>query len=548
MLKSNRLNRHHVFIFRRIITSFKILFLSDSPSPSRYRLLSTQLTKRRMKLSIPPSLYPAITSIRWSLDPSASNIPMIYEPHSSLKDIRNKSNKSTVALLDNLGDNFISLKTTSLASPNPTSENDIKHYITLASSLIYLGNGFSDEAHNLVTPLSWGEDTYFGGYSMTSRASNEIISTASYIHSLIHRREGFAMGEYSMVGYQNANYWGNVASSKNSLSNNKNKLPYNKVRREILRISQDFGVEAECWCQEHILSVDDDQYWEVRALHQLCAMVSKQAQIEQQEQKEDNNNNKDLQQNPRQNRLKEFAERAAEMEVRVLLQHCLDRAGFECPSSILLSYCGDEKQQQQQNQQTDKSTSFVVDENIAQSTANKISSAHIDSFQSNGCVTLRNMLPLTQNSNDDATDSSLSVVSGIACRLLGCSAVTLLQSEDENLCVDGVSKAIVTFLPTSDSSTNGFNSLLDFLQKNGFSSLSSSYGGGDLQIGDVFAFLVGRDDLSTLEKNNLQNSIFIFTSSSLDTDNTFTDRFYGSRGETPTTVVQWSKGTIFKTH
>eukprot|EP00594_Rhizosolenia_setigera_P002675 CAMPEP_0178953748 /NCGR_PEP_ID=MMETSP0789-20121207/8592_1 /TAXON_ID=3005 /ORGANISM="Rhizosolenia setigera, Strain CCMP 1694" /LENGTH=135 /DNA_ID=CAMNT_0020635043 /DNA_START=933 /DNA_END=1337 /DNA_ORIENTATION=- len=135
---------------------------------------------------------------------------------------------------------------------------------------------------------------------MTSQASNEIISTASYIHSLIHRREGFAMGEYSMVGYQNANYWGNVASSKNSLSNNKNKLPYGKVRREILRISQDFGVEAECSCQEHILSVDDDQYWE-------------EAQIEQQEQKEGNNNNKDLQQNQRQNRLKEFAERAAEM-------------------------------------------------------------------------------------------------------------------------------------------------------------------------------------------------------------------------------------------
>jgi hypothetical protein len=63
--------------------------------------------------------------------------------------------------------------------------------------------GGLDQAHNLVTPLSWGAWTpYAGAPKPGSPAARE----AAYVHALIHRQEGSCDGEFGS-GFSNANYW-----------------------------------------------------------------------------------------------------------------------------------------------------------------------------------------------------------------------------------------------------------------------------------------------------------------------------------------------------
>ena len=89
----------------------------------------------------------------------------------------------------------------------------------------------TDEAHDLITPLSWNEDTHFGGPSMVSQADASIVTVAYYAHSLIHRREGFAQGEYAMIGYQSAQYLANAADARStSLPGDSSMLPFEQVR------------------------------------------------------------------------------------------------------------------------------------------------------------------------------------------------------------------------------------------------------------------------------------------------------------------------------
>ena len=60
-------------------------------------------------------------------------------------------------------------------------------YARVAVALLLLGGGATDECHDLITPLSWNDDTHFGyGPPKSSVAAAE----ASYAHSLVHRREG----------------------------------------------------------------------------------------------------------------------------------------------------------------------------------------------------------------------------------------------------------------------------------------------------------------------------------------------------------------------
>ena len=59
---------------------------------------------------------------------------------------------------------------------------------------------------------------------------------------------------------------------------------------------------------------DDAEYWESRALHELCAQVSQES------------SDADL---------RAFAETVCEVELRVLLRHCLEGAGYECSDCIV---------------------------------------------------------------------------------------------------------------------------------------------------------------------------------------------------------------------
>ena len=59
-----------------------------------------------------------------------------------------------------------------------------EHMAEVTTAMLYLACGGMDEAHNLVLPYSWPEDTKFGGQAIKgSPAAKE----SEYCHALIHR-------------------------------------------------------------------------------------------------------------------------------------------------------------------------------------------------------------------------------------------------------------------------------------------------------------------------------------------------------------------------
>jgi hypothetical protein len=73
---------------------------------------------------------------------------------------------------------------------------------------------------------------------------------------------------------------------------------------------------------------------------------------------------------------------------------------------------------------------------------------------------------------------------------------------------------------------------------------SSFYGGGPLASGDAFAFIA---TCSGDEEQVHYDEFYSFVPCDQADDATlFVDRFHGSRGESPTSVLQWSKGTVHK--
>ena len=469
-----------------------------------------------MKVSLPTTFGSAIATMNWSLVPNSN--PMYYESLPSLLQLRQNSSSGNNKIqsplisdiLQNLPDTIDKMvyesnqvmKTTQSNPNSSTIKNidDTKHYIMISLALICLGNGLGDEAHALVTPLSWNEETYFGGPSISSQASEEVVSLASYVHALVHRKEGFAQGEFGMMGYQNANYW---SSATKSYPNGN--VPFEQVRNEVLMLGKEFGKEATDWCQEFVIQAGshDKTYWESRALHELCARTSRN---------EESDTN-----------LKRFAEKAAEAELKVLLQCALNRAGYDINITTMN---GDQAHCQE-------TTLPTIDENVAQAIANKISSAHIGAFQSNGAVTIRNLF---QNA-DDA--HRFSVAAGLACRLMASPACSYVNLSSQSKNFDDENAAILIVLPMNEKE-------LQEQMDTSASKISQSFAGGPLSVGDAFVSRISLRDANENYESIPCVSTFVPCNQN-EAIVTFQDKFFGSRGETPTSVLQWSKGTIFKT-
>jgi hypothetical protein len=365
-----------------------------------------------------------------------------------------------------------------------------KENIILSLALILLGNGFADEAHDLITSLSWNEDTYFGGPSLVQTVNNDITARASYIHMLLHRWEGFAMGEYSMIGYQNSNYWWQATMSRQTSS-----LPLNDIRNSVIEISQNYGIEVEEWCAEYI-----SKHWDARVLSQLCATVSKDESS---------------------SSLRSFAEKASELELRVLLKSCLDQAGYNSHECLNKNNVGG----------LSDVTSLVmkkVDHHLALSIAQKVSSAHLDAFESSGIVTIRKVYK--SHENQSLVQCSKSVAVGLACRLLGSKAVKEHISSCNN------PSGVTIFLPRTEEEAQRVMNILECEMN------SSFYGGGNLNYGDAFNF--SRSLVRCIPSS--ANLFSFLPCDTTDKEVIFVDRFHGSRGRTPTSVIQWSKGTIFE--
>lgn len=375
-------------------------------------------------------------------------------------------------------------------------------YGILSLAILLLGHQYTDEAHNLITPYSWPEEihTSYGPVKYPT-ADEGVVSMATYIHSLVHRREGWNVGELGMVGWSNADYWGSAWARPFQSSEILRELWRGvmiEIQPSILQLAK--YPSPEQWCRvnlpELFLSVDEFvDAWDPRALHRLCALVTK-----------DGNSDSELMQ---------FAQEACKVEMHALLMLCLEKAGYTLPSN-----------------ETDNSSNPAtivekkgVDENIALSAANRVSSAHAAAFSTDGIVVLRNLIKTDQFKESDCDNVATSVAAGISTRLLNVCACRSI-SHGENMLVDCV----------------GILLLVNEDQAERYSDIASYFGKGPLFVGDALAV-----SGSLLENTNSQamEAFQVYSScSSDDIAATFVNTLHGGRGETPTTVVQWSKGTV----
>mmetsp|Transcript_10011 Transcript_10011/g.28047 ORF Transcript_10011/g.28047 Transcript_10011/m.28047 type:complete len:150 (-) Transcript_10011:131-580(-) len=144
----------------------------------------------------------------------------------------------------------------------------------------------------------------------------------------------------------------------------------------------------------------------------------------------------------------------------------------------------------------------------------------MSSFRNNGSIAIRNVLSTGRDGAIDS-ESAESAAAGIAARLLESPAVCQADDTDGEF-------AICIFLPPNEKDA------LDSAD-----GIGSAGGGGSLAPGDVFATRNCADILDSACQWRR------YTACSKDNPAAiFVDSLYGSKGETPTTVIQWSKGTV----
>ena len=143
-----------------------------------------------------------------------------------------------------------------------------------------------------------------------------------------------------------------------------------------------------------------------------------------------------------------------------------------------------------------------------------ISSAHYDKFMTDGSIVLRRVV----NSMNDSDDDMISAAAGIACRL--CSSPACQYAINEN------NPTIHIAIPKTETGASTLEQLCF----------------ADLGVGD--AFVTTRPDALPSTSNDVE--VATLQACNQESPNAiFVDPLYGTRGETPTTVIQWSKGTIF---
>ena len=123
----------------------------------------------------------------------------------------------------------------------------------------------------------------------------------------------------------------------------------------------------------------------------------------------------------------------------------------------------------------------------------------------------------------------LSAAAGIACRLLQCSACTMQASSTK------ADHGLVIFFPMTSKAAETLAQRIHRIND-------------DLSVRDCFALLLspGQDlDSSLQNMDGVKYWRFVPCSNEDDEKAIFVDHLFGSKGETPTTVFQWSKGTSY---
>lgn len=511
---------------------------------------------------LPPLLAAAIPGIRWSLE--IESAPLCFQSLEELSKIPQRRELASPALQPIVG-NYLPERLHQWLTPLDTAE--ARQYGMLSVALILLGHDFVDECHNLVTPLSWPEDVHFAnGPSSYAQASPAVQACASYIHSLVHRKEAFHCGEFGIPGFHNANYWSNAAvSAANRASPLESPaLPVAGWLDGLSSLTR--RLHGMTPTVQHWSSQLSKKEWDSKIVHHLCATVLKQT-------------------NPRDHDLQRFAEQLVETEIRVLLSHTLSKAGFVVDSALLGKTTTEQQlasileprpsslSSQLPRFQALTSQLPPLDMDVALSAARKVSSAHQDLFHSQGSVVLRRVFsPTDPRTTATFEEQSLSIAAGIACRLLNAPACQCVQlplrihhvtaqqpaSPKDIHCKEQHGEPIITIEMVTMLNTE----------------CPLVAGGGALFPGDIVAYRENLSDISNNRvsiarnlctttgsvgsiRNNDEDGSRIRTldmakvmhfravADKMGESATYRDPLFGSRGATPTTVIQWSKGTIF---
>ena len=146
-------------------------------------------------------------------------------------------------------------------------------------------------------------------------------------------------------------------------------------------------------------------------------------------------------------------------------------------------------------------------------------------FRSNGSIVIRNVLVPVPDGGI-SQEAAASASAGIAARLLDTPAVCDARMAPADTDADDV---LCILLPWNEKDAHEISDLI----------CSAVGGGGSLSARDIF---------STTGDVAVQNSIGAwrkYTACSKDNSAAvFVDSLHGTKGETPTTVIQWSKGTV----
>ena len=272
----------------------------------------TKTSVQNVRNPLPASVKLALGRLQWSLSESS---PMEYKSITAMQQLREARATAKDAATGGGGEGEVSPfdiegMIALLTENATTSSKEVKYMAQIATSLLLLGHGYMDEAHDLVLSLSWRGDLPYA-YGPPVNLEDDLVQTlACYAHCLVHRKEGPYDSEFNMTGFQNSAYWaGNTMRNLDGVE----ALPLAEIRQGILELVD--SEDAQQFVEKKMSGIFGE--WDPRVLTELCREVVT-ASISNEKDEEEINHP-----------MKEFAERAALMELRTILMFLLHKMGFD---------------------------------------------------------------------------------------------------------------------------------------------------------------------------------------------------------------------------
>ena len=212
------------------------------------------LTTTMPRRTLPSAVQDSVRKMTWPLD--------VYQP---LKLESNQGLAAQRSCFPILGRTEDILSILQQGSNKP----EANHWARIATALIYLGHGYTDEAHNLIGPLCFPEGLpfYYGPPVVTS---SPVLAAASYVHALVHRQEGPCVSEYETTGFDNSDFWAGAALR----CGGEESLPLQGICQAIRVLGQQTSQASAEWVDLVLQRYTfEGQEWDPRPLTELCAQI-----------------------------------------------------------------------------------------------------------------------------------------------------------------------------------------------------------------------------------------------------------------------------------